>query len=230
MVGTTTASGSRLNVMASSATEVSFQVSGVDLTPFLRVAKDGTVGVSTYSAANLDVNGTGDDSSIGLMLHSGNLYGGGTNRFQMTFGQKRHGPEPAPRHQLGPQRLDDAQFPGFLDLVDGPSARRTIATMTASPSSRSRRRPGRRCMCGGRSLEVEFVASDGASLGGGTIHVAASVTPSSPTGRPIFPISASMRRDRGLHAGTRAQARVFRYARLKNGRYVRKYALAAAAA
>jgi len=69
MVGTTTAYGQPgFNVMASSATEVSFQGPPAwTLTPFMRVAKDGTVGVSTYSAANLDVNGTGDDSSIGLM-------------------------------------------------------------------------------------------------------------------------------------------------------------------
>lgn len=221
MVGTTTAASSRLHVAASSSTEVPFQVSGLDLTPFLRVTKDGKVGISTSPLANLDVSGSGDSSNTALMLQSGNLYQSGTTRAQITFGQDGTTNR---RHSISSVHSDSTTH-NSLDFriwsTDAGSAA-NVATMTvvslvtistASGASVHVRPFG--------DPTVELTASNGSSLGGGTIHVAAQVTPSSRDWKRDIAYlggeeeAAAYAHERGLTHVT------FRYARLKGGRFTR---------
>lgn len=177
VVGTTTPAARMTVVPSSAAAGAVFQASGVDLTPFLRVGNDGTVGLSTYSAAHLDVTGSADSANIGLMLRSGNLYGS-SGMTQLTFGANGTANE---RHAINSVHLSSTAHNSLDFLVWTPDAGTTsIATMTvvslvtistASGASVHVRPVG--------TPTVELVVSNGASTGGGTIHVAASVTPSS---------------------------------------------------
>lgn len=72
-VGTTTANG-RVFVLSNPATTVPFQVSGVDLTPFLRVERTGDVGIGVEPQANLDVYGSADSDDVAVQLRNGNAY------------------------------------------------------------------------------------------------------------------------------------------------------------
>jgi hypothetical protein len=177
LVGTTTAA--RMTVAASSTTSVPFQVSGVDLTPFLRVGADGTVGFSTYSAAHMDAAGSADDGAIGLELRSGNWYGS-SGRTQIAFGAAGTTNE---RHAIDSVHLSSTAHNSLDFRVWTPDAGTTsIATMTVlslvtvasvtTPSGSVHVRPY-------GDPEVELVVSDGGTTGGGTIHVANQVTPSS---------------------------------------------------
>lgn len=223
MVGTTSASGSRLHVAASSATEVPFQVSGVDLTPFLRVGKDGKVGMSAYSASNLDVNGFGDSANTALMLQSGNLHGSGTTRVQLAFGQDGTTNR---RHAISSVHSDSTTHNSIDFLIWSPDAgsATSMATMTvlslvtisstaAIESSVHVRPVG--------EPKHELVVSDGNSTGGGTIHVFSQVTPSSRDWKRDIAYlgteeeAAAYARERGLKHVS------FRYAKLKGARFVR---------
>lgn len=220
-VATASAESSRLHVAASSATETAFQVSGVDLTPFLRVAKDGTVGVSTYSAARLDVAGSGDDESTSLMLHGGNLYGGGTTRVQIAFGE---GGTTNRRHSIVSVHSDSTTHNSldFLIWSSDAGSATSLATMTvvslvtistATGASVHVRPVG--------EPEHELVVSDGDMTGAGTIHAANEVTPSSREWkRDISYLGAQD--EAAAYAVERGLRHVsFRYARLKGGRFVR---------
>ncbi len=220
MVGTTTAAGSRVSVVASSATETPFQVSGVDLTPFLRVGKDGKVGMSATSVADLDVNGSGDSANTALLLQSGNLYQGGTARVQISFGQNGTTDR---RHSISSVHSDSTTHNSLDFRIWSPDAGTTsLATMTvvslvtistASGASVHVRPIG--------DPTAELTASNGASLGGGTIHVAAQVTPSSREWKRDIAYlgaeeeAAAYAREQGLKHVS------FRYARLKGGRFTR---------
>jgi hypothetical protein len=158
-------------------TGAAFQVSGVDLTPFLAVSNIGTVGLSTSSVAHLDVNGAGDAGNIGAMLRGGNLYGSAAMT-QMTFGANGTANE---RHAITSVHLSSTAHNSLNFLVWTPDAGTTsIATMTvmslvtistASGAAMHVRPVG--------DPPVELVVSNGASTGGGTIHVASVVTTSS---------------------------------------------------
>lgn len=223
MVGTTIADGSRLHVVASSATEVPFQISGVDLTPFLRVAKDGKVGMSTYSAANLDVNGAGDASNTALMLQSGNLYQGGTSRVQIAFGENGTTNR---RHAITSVHSDSTTHNSVDFLIWSPDAgsATSMATMTVlSLVTISSTNPIE------ASVHVrpfgdpthELVVSNGASTGGGSIHLGAQVSPSSRDWkRDIAYLGPED--EAAAYANERELKHVsFRYARLKGGKFVR---------
>jgi hypothetical protein len=177
MVDTATPSA-RMSVVASSINAgVVFQTSGVDLTPFLRVGNDGTVGLSTYSAAHLDAAGSADSANIGLMLRSGNAYGS-SGMTQLTFGANGTSNE---RDAITSVHLSSTAHNSLNFLVWTPDAGTTsIATMTvmslvtistASGAAVHVRPVG--------DPAVELVVSNGASNGGGTIHLASQVTPSS---------------------------------------------------
>ncbi|MEQ1920603.1 MAG: hypothetical protein ABL955_15550, partial [Elusimicrobiota bacterium] len=222
MVGTTTASSSRLSVVASSATETPFQVSGVDLTPFLRVGKDGKVGMSTYSAANLDVNGSGDSTNTALMLQSGNLYGGGTTRVQLAFGQDGTTNR---RHAITSVHSDSTTHNSLDFLIWSPDAGTTsLATMTVLSLVTISSTAAIEASVHVRPIgdpKHELMVSDGASPGGGTIHVAAQVTPSSREWkRDIAYLGAED--EAAAYAHERNLKHVsFRYARLKGKEFVR---------
>ena len=222
-VGTASAEGSRLHVAASSATEVPFQVSGVDLTPFLRVSKDGTVGMSTYSAAHLDVAGSGDDGSVGLMLQSGNLYESGTGRVQIAFGQDGTTNR---RHAITSVHADSTTH-NSIDFkiwsTDTGSAA-TMATMTVVSLVTISTPAGTAASVHVRPIgdpTVELVVSNGASTGGGAIHVAASVTPSSREWKRDIAYLAPAEEAEAYEAERGLKHVSFRYARIKRGKYVR---------
>ena len=177
MVGTTTPSARMTVVLSSAVAGAVFQASGVDLTPFLRVGGDGTVGLSTYSAAHLDAAGSADSGNVGLMLRSGNLYGS-SGMTQLTFGANGTANE---RHAITSVHLSSTAHNSLNFLVWTPDAGTTsIATMTVMSlvtiSSAS-----------GAGVHVrpigepvgELVVSNGSSTGGGSIDLAAQVTPSS---------------------------------------------------
>lgn len=222
MVGTTTAASSRLHVAASSATEVPFQVSGVDLTPFLRVAKDGKVGMSTYSAANLDVNGAGDSSNTALMLQSGNLYQGGTTRVQLAFGQNGTTDR---RHAIASVHSDSTTHNSLDFLIWSPDAGTTsLATMTVLSLVTISSTAAIEASVHVRPVgdpKHELVVSDGNSTGGGTIHVAAQASPSSRDWkRDIAYLGPA--EEAAAYANERGLKHVsFRYAKLKGARFVR---------
>lgn len=220
MVGTNTASASRMSVAASSATEVPFQVSGVDLTPFLRVGKDGKVGMSTYSAANLDVSGSGDSGAIALQLRSGNLYPATSGRAQISFGQDGTTNR---RHHIDSVHIDSTSRNALNFLIWSPDTGTTsLATMTvlslvtistASGASVHVRPAG--------DPIVELTVSNGNGLGLGTVHAAAQVTPSSREWKSDIAYL-------GAAEGAAAYERVhalkhvsFRYARRKGAKFVR---------
>jgi hypothetical protein len=177
IVGTTTPAA-RMTVVASTfSAGAAFQASGVDLTPFLQVSNAGTVGLSTYSAAHLDVMGSADSANVGLMLRSGNLYGS-PGMTQLTFGANGTANE---RHAINSVHLSSTAHNSLDFLVWTPDAGTTsIATMTvmslvtistASGAAVHIRPVG--------DPVVELVVSNGASTGGGSIDLAAQVTPSS---------------------------------------------------
>lgn len=220
MVGTNTASGSRMNVAASSATEVPFQISDVDLTPFLRVGKDGKVGLSTYSAANLDVSGSADSGVIALQLRSGNLYPSTSGRAQIAFGQDGTADR---RHHIDSVHIDSTAHNALNFLIWSPDAGTTsLATMTvlslvtistASGASVHVRPAG--------DPVAELTVSNGNGLGLGTAHAAAQVTPSSREWKSDIAYlgeaeaAAAYERVRSLKHVS------FRYARRKGAKYVR---------
>lgn len=222
MVGTTTAASSRLHVAASSATEVPFQVSGVDLTPFLRVAKDGKVGMSTYSAANLDVNGAGDSANTALMLQSGNLYQGGTTRVQIAFGQDGTTNR---RHSITSVHSDSTTHNSLNFQIWSPDAGTTsLATMTVLSLVTISSTAAIEASVHVRPIGApkhELVVSDGSSTGGGTIHVAAQVSPSSRDWkRDIAYLGPA--EEAAAYANERGLKHVsFRYAKLKGAHFVR---------
>lgn len=177
-VGTTTADA-RFYVLASSSTEAPFQVSGVDLTPFLRVARDGTVGLSTTSAAHLDVSGSADSSDIALMLRSGDLYGVGAGRIQLAPGANGSTNR---RHTITTVHASSTGFNSIDMRVWTPDAGSAadVATMTVASlvTSTSTFAAAVHVMPVG-APQAELTVSNGLSTGGGTIHVLSQVTPSS---------------------------------------------------
>jgi hypothetical protein len=222
MVGTTTPSGARLNVAASSATEIPFQVSGVDLTPFLRVSKDGTVGMSTTSAAELDVNGSGDSDNTALMIQSGNFYGAGTSRLQITFGQngatdRRHAISSTHSSTTANGSID------FLIWTPAAGSASTLPTMTVLSLQSTSTTSGMSAHVMPVSVStVEFTVSDGSSLGGGTIHAAAQASASSREWKKDISYLGDAEEARAYERVSGLKHVSFRYARLKKGgRYER---------
>jgi len=222
MVGTNTASSARVNVMASSATEASFQVSGVDLTPFLRVGKDGKIGMSTTSAANVDVNGSGDSENIALMLQSGNLYQGGTTRAQIAFGQDGTTNR---RHSINSVHADSTTHNSIDFLIWSPSAgsATNLATMTVvslvTISSLTRAAAVHVLPVG--EPEVQLVVSDGSSRGAGTIHAAHQVTPSSREWKSEIEYLGAEEEATAYEREKSLGLASFRYAKMKGRNFVR---------
>lgn len=177
-VGTTTADA-RFYVLASSATEAPFQISGVDLTPFLRVGKDGTVGLSTASTARLDVAGMGDAGDVAVMLRSGDHLNASSGRVQLAMGANG---STSRRHTITTVHASSTGFNSIDMRVWTPDAgsAAAVATMTVASlvTSTSAFESGVHVMPVG-SPQAELTVSNGLSAGGGTLHAADSVTPSS---------------------------------------------------
>jgi len=170
----TTSPGARLEVKASSSAATIFQVSGVDGTPLLAVDRQGKVGLSTSPSANLDVGGVGDIGDLGLQLRNGNA-GTETNKYQMLFGlgmDYRHAMRSAHADSIPGNGLD------FLIWTPDAGGSSDIASMdalslvTTSTGASVHVRPF-------GTPDADLEVSNGSATGGGTVHRALEVTPSS---------------------------------------------------
>jgi hypothetical protein len=220
-VGTTTVTDARFYVLASSATEVPFRVSGVDLTPFLRVSRDGTVGLSTYSAAHLDVSGSADGSDIAVMLRSGNLAGSGTDRTQIAFGANG---STSRRHTITSVHTDStsANVLNFQIWEPGAGSAATLATMTVvSLVTSSQAFLGAVHVMPVGAPQAQLTISNGASTGGGTLHAANWVTSSSRKLKRDIAYLDAGDEDRALEEVRALKHVRFRYMRQRGGRLVR---------
>ena len=168
----TTSPAARLEVLPSSATQIVFQVSGVDETPFLGIGKDGRVGLGVTPSANLDVNGTGDNADVGLELRSGNLYPG-TGSHQIAFGQdnttnRRHAIRTSHASSAANNSMDFLVWdPGVP--VSSIAARNIVSLVTTSTGASVHVRPV-------GTPDVELEVSDDFATGGGAVHRAAEAT------------------------------------------------------
>lgn len=220
-VGTTTTADARFYVLASSSTEVPFQVSGVDLTPFLRVGRDGTVGLSTYSAAHLDVSGSADSGDIALMLRSGDLQGASVGRVQLAFGANGSTNR---RHTVSSVHSDSTSANALNFQIWEPSAgsAASAATMTVVSlvTSSQSFRGGVHVRPWG-APQAELTISNGSSTGGGTLHVAQSVTPSSRRRKQDIRYLDASEEDAGLEKLRGLRHVRFRYMRQRGERFVR---------
>lgn len=221
MVGTNTAASSRLHVQASSATAVPFQVSGMDLSPSFRVGRDGKVGLSSYSAANLDVFGTGDNDNTSLELRAGNLYPAVSTLTQLSLGQngttdRSHRIYSVHLDSSARNSLDFKLWTPAAGAASDPAVMTVLSLVTISTAS-------------GASVHVrpfgeptaELVVSNGAMMGGGTVHAATQVSPSSREWKSdISYLDAS--EEAAAYERIESLKHVsFRYARDKRGRFVR---------
>ena len=170
----TTAPSARLEVKASSSILNVLQVSGVDGTPFLAVNNLGQIGLSTSPGANLDIGGVGDIGDIGLNLRNGNA-GTGTSKYQMLFGLGNDY-----RHAIRSSHVDSISGNGLDFLIWTPDAGGSsdIASMdalslvTTSTGASVHVRPF-------ETPDADIEVSNGSATGGGTVHRALEVTPSS---------------------------------------------------
>jgi hypothetical protein len=165
----------RVEARASSTTENGLQVSGVDGTPFLVVSRGGQVGLSTRPAADLDINGSSEFSDIGLRLNNGNLYPE-TGKIQIAFG---HDNSTDYRHAIRSVHADSTAVNGldFLlwsptDSISSVGSLDLLSLVTTTTSASVHVHPA-------GAPEADLVVSNGAVPGGGTVHRAAEVTPSS---------------------------------------------------
>lgn len=180
MTAGTTTTGARMEVMNGSATAAAFQVSGVDLTPFLVVASSGDAGLGVTPAAHLDLSGAADVDNAALILRNGNL-SPATGRYQLTFGQdgtvdRRHAIRSIHADSLSGNALDflvwtPAQSAaqvgslGVLSLVTVASGTFAASFVHVRPAT--------------GTATTDLVVSDGSTLGGGTVHRYQEVAPSS---------------------------------------------------
>lgn len=169
-------SSARFEVQATSATEASLQVSGVDETPFLLVDKSGSVALSTTPAASLDVWGIADSSDTGIQLQGGALYPS-TTGYQVLFG---YAGQPSCRHAWR-SKHSTATADSSLDFLLWTPAQSasaigslealSLATSTSGAAVHVRPVAG--------TVGMELVVSDGSTVGGGTVHRLGEATHSS---------------------------------------------------
>lgn len=219
IVGTATPAARMTVVPSSSSTGAVFQVSGVDLTPFLRVGVDGMVGLSTFSAARLDVMGSADSANVGLMLRGGNLYGG-SGMTQLAFGANGTSDE---RHAISSVHLSSTVHNSLGFLIWTPDAGTTsIATMTAMSLVTLSTASGAAVHV--RPIgepTVELVVSNGSSTGGGTIHVASQVSPSSRRFKTDISYLGEDERRQAYENVKNLKLISFRYMKMKGNGFVR---------
>lgn len=221
VVGTTTVDNARFTVLAASATETPFQVSGVDLTPFLKVAKDGKVGLSTSPAARLDVSGAADASDIAAFLRSGNLSGEGTSRVQLALGVNGSTDR---RHTISSVHLDSTAANSIDLRIWTPAAGSASSLPTMTVASLATSTAG---FAGGVHVmpvggpQVELTVSNGSAAGGGTIHVLNQVTPSSRAIKRDIAYLDAREEDAALERMRSLRHVSFRYMKQNGDRYVR---------
>lgn len=174
-VGTTTISG-RVDVAMAAASTTTFQVSGVDETPFLTVASSGAVGMGVAPAAALDISGTGDSGAVGAQLRNGNLYPA-SGSSQITFG---YNGTTNLRHAIQSSHSSTTAANNSLDFIlwstvastTSVGAARVLSLVTTSTAAFVHVSPV------GEPF-YEFVISNGVTTGGGVLHRALEGTHSS---------------------------------------------------
>jgi hypothetical protein len=174
-VGTTTTNG-RVFILSTAATTVPFQVSGVDLTPFLRVERTGDIGIGVEPQANLDVFGVADSSDTSVQLRNGNAYPS-ASLAQITFGYDGSADR---RHSIRTMHATTTvnnQISFYLwtpsDDADELGTLNAFALQTTTSGAGAHVNPT------GDTPIYDLTVSRGGSLGAGEILAAAEVQPSS---------------------------------------------------
>ncbi|MBI5595721.1 MAG: hypothetical protein HY928_06480 [Elusimicrobia bacterium] len=166
----TSSPGARFEAKAVSGSVAAFQVSGVDLSPALRVGVDGTLGISTAAAARAVVSGAGDAGDLALELRGPELQSGASS-YQMTFGYSggtsyRHAVQSG--HGVAPSSTSLTFLVWTPDLSSSQVARRKVLELlTHSTGVTAHVMPPP-----SGEFSVQLVVSNGSTLGGGTIHAA----------------------------------------------------------
>ncbi|MBI5597508.1 MAG: hypothetical protein HY928_15570 [Elusimicrobia bacterium] len=161
--------GARFESRASSTTAAAFQVSGVDLSPALRVGADGTLGLSTASAARATVSGAGEAGDLALELRGPELQSG-TSSYQLTLGYAggalyRHAVQSG--HGVAPSSSSLSFLVWTPAAASGQIAsRRVLQLMTHSTGVLVHVLPPN----SGVGPLGQLVVSDGSSWGTGTMH------------------------------------------------------------
>jgi hypothetical protein len=172
----TGAPSARFEVQASSASGTVFQVSGVDETPFLQVANQGGVALSTTPGANLDVWGVADSSDAGVQLNDGSLYPA-TTGFQVLLA---YAGSSSYRHAWRTRHSTTTENSSMDFLLWTPAqassaigAMGALSIVTISTGAYVHVRPS-----SGTAI-AELEVSDGFTMGAGTVHRAIEGTHSS---------------------------------------------------
>lgn len=212
----TTSPAATIDVVNATTTTAAFQVSAVDETPFLQVASSGAVGVGVVPSAKLDVTGLADESAISLQLHNGNS-AGTSGSFQLALGVNGSADL---RHAISTTH-STAAVGGSIDFFVWSPAVSTTAIGSLEPLSLVTASTGAsmHVMPVG-TPDVELEVSNGASIGGGTVHRASEGTHSS---RKLKTEIVYLGADdaRAAYADVAALHHVrFRYKSLKKGRLV----------
>jgi hypothetical protein len=184
----TTVAGASLEVQATTNVSTAFQVSGVFETPFLVVTTSGDVGMGVTPTTRLDITGAADVDNAAVVLRNGNLYPSAT-QYQLTFGE---GGTVNRRHAIRSVHLSSTSSNGLDFLLWTPTLSAAqvgsldvLSLVTTSSGSSVHIRPV-------GTPTVDLVVSDGSTLGGGAVHRAAEVAPSSREWKTsIYPLDAT---------------------------------------
>lgn len=161
----------RFEARGSSLTSSWFQISGMDLTPHLKVAPDGTLALSTTSAARATVAGAADADDLALELRGGDLYPATLN-YQATFGYAggslyRHSIRSKHANSVSSNSLTFSVWNG-ADSSTAIGTREVLTLLTHSTGSTIHALPP-----SGAALStytVQLVVSNGTEIGAGTMR------------------------------------------------------------
>jgi hypothetical protein len=215
-VGTDTP-GARVEVVSGSS--ATFQVSGVDGTPFLTVEQDGKFGLSTTPIARLDISGVADSADAGLQVEAGNLYPGTTNR-QITFGYDgsmnyRHAIQSTHQNSVSTNSIDFLVWePSGSKAASDPANLVVTSLVIHSTGASVHIRPI-------GYADTDLVVSDGSTPGGGTVHCAAQVSPSLRGLKSDISYLGRAEEEQALDELANVKLASFRYKRLKGKKLVR---------
>lgn len=165
----TSSPGARFEAKGTSGTASVFQVSGVDLSPAFRVGADGTLGLSTASAARATVSGSGDAGDLALELRGGNLHPAEGNN-QVTFGYAggalyRHSIRSTHANAISSNSLTFSVWNG-ADAAASTGTRAVLALLTHSTGTTLHVLPPPVLS----TYTVQLIVSDGTNVGAGTMR------------------------------------------------------------
>lgn len=167
----TASPGARFEAQGTSATASVFQVSGVDLSPAFRAGADGTLGLSTASAARGTVSGFGDAGDLALELRGGDLYPA-TSNYQATFGYAgstnyRHAIRSKHANNVSSNSLTFSVW-NAADSASTIGSREVLALLTHSTGTTVHVLPPSGAAIS--TYTVQLIVSNGTDVGAGTMR------------------------------------------------------------